>query len=439
MSLALRLRTLKVRRGKRRETVKVYEGVTPDRVRVFFLKHALFNKADKIYDKRTGAARFSFFGRAVVEFCKTFPQNYDMLHCMGWTTGLIPLYLDAFGGDSLEDTLTIFDPGALRYQGSFLPEDFSTLALPAKLFTDKALKHNERLNFSKAGILFSDVILTSSPSLADNLASGKMKHDLSEDFQEREEDIFGVLHGVEVKDWDPSTDPHLPLQYDSEHLNGKRRNKSELQHIFGLPQRPMVPLFGFFAPMVKDQGIKLVTKALETLLEEEEEIQCIFMGQGDDDYMKALTKLQKRFPKALGLHFSHDEALLHRSMAGVDMILAADPTGQDATVALRGMCYGTVPLFFRQGALKDAFKDWDGEGKPPKNKGAGVSFSVWDDEDLTAAMEEAIIRYRRPRRWRPMMEHCMAQDFSWDRSARLTAELYQELLEEFEEDEDADA
>lgn len=434
LSLARRLRTLKVRRGRRKEEVVVYEGYTPERVRVFFLDHPLFRKTDKIYSRRADAARYSMFSRAVVEFCREFPVPVDIIHCMGWASALIPLYLDAFGDDDLADILTVFSLEDLKYQGDFIEEDYKSLALPKALFSPEALELNGRINFSQAGVLFSDFIVTDSPSQARDIQTEALGQGLHEALYERGEDIFGVLPGVDVEDWDPASDDALPVTYDAEHLNGKRRNKSELQHIFGLPQRPMVPLFGFTAPLTRAHGADLLLGALEILLEEGIELQCaVLTDKGEADLMEQAVQLREKHPRQLGLHFGKDEALAHRTLAGVDLLVDLDAGGDGLLRVLRALRYGVVPLVYAGGPVRDVVADWDGQGNAPKNRGAALLLDERDAGALADVMEDTMERYRKPRTWRPMITHGMGLDFSWAQAAQGYVKVFEELLYEEEE------
>jgi starch synthase len=348
LQLARRLRTLQVKIERRVEEVVLYEGATPDRVRVFFLQHPLFDEGP-LYHKRHNAARFSFFSRAVVEFCRTSPAPTDIIHCMGWATALVPLYLDLLGDERLEDTLTVFAPCDLRQQGDFVPRDFDALGLPKALYSPEALERSGRLHFMQAGLLFGDVILADSPSAARDLQTEALGHGLDDLFSEREEDLFGVLPGVALEGWDPSRDAAISLTYDAEHLNGKRRNKSELQHIFGLPVRPMIPLLGFLGELSARRGGALVVGALEVLLDRGEDLQCALLcPDGEEALLAAAVALQEKHPRNVGLHFGElEEALTHRAVAGIDGKLTARERVDlllDRRLLRRDRCAGHPPL-----------------------------------------------------------------------------------------------
>jgi starch synthase len=450
LHMARRLRTLKVARGKRKEQVEIYESITPERVRVFFLKHPLFDTKGVYGDPGQGAyennaERFGFFCRAVVEFCEVFALTVDLLHGLGWPTGLLPVYLDAFGSERLADTLTVFSLGDPASQGVFPEKDFGVLELPQALMSPKALSCQGKVNFMQGGIHFGDFLLTSSPSHAAELLTKDGAGGLYEALQGRRDDLEGLLSGVEYESWGPEKDPHLPLKYDAEHLNGKRRNKAELQHIFGLPPRPMIPLFGYLSPLTEEKGAGIMIEALERLLDGGASLQCLFLSQGEARYVEALERLRDRHPRAVGLHIGQDEALLHRTVAGLDVLVVPSRTEPEANLHLLAMRYGTLPLVRAVGALKDTVVDASKFAPDlPVDLGVGVRFDAFTAKALHEALERALELLRKPKALRPLVEHDMATDFSWANAAKRYVELYEDLLfvdesdDEDNDDEDED-
>ncbi len=427
LRLARRLTPVKVPVGRKIEDVIVYEGLTPQRVRVFFLEHPRLSQEVVNGD---AAAHYAFFSRAVVEFCRTSTLPVDVIHCHDWATGLVPVYLDAYGQDGvLGQIMTVFSLHDLDAQGQFDASAMKALGLPTEYFADDALEDGGKINFTKGGILFADIVTTHSDSFARELARGAGGYSLDGALQEREEDLFGVTDGVDYDAWNPASDTQLAVNFSVERLNGKRRNKSDVQHIFGLPARPMTPLLGFLSPLEEAKGVGILVEALDELLSDGLEAQFIVMAEGNDSYKQALVALRDRFPRAVSLHFGQDEALKHRLMAGLDAILLPSRLESGSPIHLQAMRYGTVPVARATGALKDTLADWDGAGAAPKGKGAGVLFDEFSADALAGAIEDTIEMLRTPRSWRTIVQHCMSTNFSWAQVAHQYIEIYKDLVE----------
>ena len=115
-----------------------------------------------------------------------------------------------------------------------------------------------------------------------------------------------------------------------------------------------------------------------------------------------------------------------RFTPGADLYLMPslfEPCGIGQLLALR---YGALPLVRATGGLADTVDDYD---DARGSRGTGFVFHGHDEAALHAALARALHTWhRRPAAWRKMQRRAMKRDFSWDRSARATMNLYQGIL-----------
>lgn len=71
-----------------------------------------------------------------------------------------------------------------------------------------------KINWVKAGILESDRVLTVSPHYAKELISGEEKG-VELDNIIRKTGISGIVNGMDVQEWNPSTDRYINVNYDA--------------------------------------------------------------------------------------------------------------------------------------------------------------------------------------------------------------------------------
>jgi granule-bound starch synthase len=71
-----------------------------------------------------------------------------------------------------------------------------------------------KINWMKGGILESDRVITVSPYYAQELVSGDDKG-VELDNIIRRTGITGIVNGMDVQEWNPSTDKYLDVKYDS--------------------------------------------------------------------------------------------------------------------------------------------------------------------------------------------------------------------------------
>ena len=304
--LAMRLTEISVLWHGKKESVLVYEGVTHERVPVFFLKHELFGDRAWVEGPASedidNAVRYAFFSKCVLEFCRTSSRAVDIIHCLSWTTALIPTYLSVhYDRDpAMADLMTMLHINDLADQGCVSPGILNRIELTSSVIAREEVVLDRRANFVHSGVLFADMILTNSPAFAKQIQQNKVGGALSATLLERSSDLTGIPLGIDFAGWDPSKDSNLPVSFDREHLNGKRRNKAELQHIFGLPLRPLEILVGLTGHFSEADGAVVVANAVEELLLDNLEMQFVVVGDGDFASKKRFVELAERFPESVG-------------------------------------------------------------------------------------------------------------------------------------------
>jgi starch synthase len=120
-----------------------------------------------------------------------------------------------------------------------------------------------------------------------------------------------------------------------------------------------------------------------------------------------------------------NEALAHQIEAGADLFLMPslyEPCGLNQMYSLK---YGTIPIVRAIGGLKDTVEDYNAESQ----SGTGFVFSPYDSAAMLAAIDRSLLVYRDKQAWTALRQRAMGADFSWDRSAKLYSNLYEQLLQ----------
>ena len=439
MRLSRRLEPLEVpRKSKNQSKLEaiLWESQLDHGVRVVFVqadeyfdREGLYGDSENSFEDN--AQRFAFFSRAVVEFTRVFSLDVDILHCNDWHTALAPIYARHYFEDEFANTSLMLTIHNLAYQGKFNSDDFDSTGLPKKYASDSELFDADGdLNFLKGGLLYSDHITTVSPGYAEEIQTPEGGAGLHEVLQSRAEDISGILNGADYSIWSPEVDRHISVQYEVETLNGKRRNKAEVQHTLGLPVRPTLPLFGVISRLTEQKGIDLLIPTVQSLLsdleDERDGFQLVILGEGPTHFREQLTALQKEFPKRVVFQQGYSEQMAHRIQAASDVLIVPsrfEPCGLTQIYAMR---YGTVPVVHATGGLKDTVIDV----RENPDTGTGFVFDEHTQDSLAGALERAAATYRNYRKWRPLMVRAMEKDFSWNESARHYESLFRASREE---------
>jgi starch synthase len=239
--------------------------------------------------------------------------------------------------------------------------------------------------------------------------------------QKRDDDVVGILNGVDYGLWNPAVDPWIAERYTESNLTAKGSCKRSLQRALGLPARDEVPLLGMVSRLTSQKGFDLVEKIFDQLMELD--LQMAILGSGEERYEEFFRRVAKQFPKKVGVRVGFDEALAHRIEAGADIFLMPslyEPCGLNQMFSLK---YGTIPIVRAVGGLKDTVEDFD----PEQETGTGFVFGPYESEALMAAVERALQAYDDKKAWTALRRRAMSKDFSWERSADAYSNLYQQL------------
>jgi starch synthase len=382
----------------------------------------LYGTADGDYPDN--ALRFSFFSRAVLETCAAMNINPDVIHCNDWQTGMVPLYLRTIYRDweNFKGTATLFTIHNLGYQGLFPASDIRYTGLEWDYFTPERLEFFGKLNYMKAGLLYSDLINTVSMTYAKEVLEKENGFGLDGVLRMRKEALFGVLNGIDYGDWDPSNDGLLPLQYSEGDLREKARCKRVLEKEAGL-DRAGAPLFGFVGRFSSQKGLDLLAESMDEL------VSCganlVVLGRGEDYYQDLLMKASGRHPGKVFLRTGFEDNLAHLIYAGSDFFLMPsryEPCGLGQLIALR---YGSVPVARKTGGLADTVADYD----HLLSKGTGFLFSDFTPSGFMNAVKRALCVFCDKGRMRKIISEAMKADFSWRKSAEQYVELYKKAVE----------
>jgi starch synthase len=342
----------------------------------------------------------------------------ELIHCNDWHAGLLPLLLSAIGKPRPATLFTIHN---LAYQGLFPSDELAKLALPAGAFA--CMEFYGRISFLKAGIRSADALTTVSPTYAREIRTPEYGCGFDGLLRERSASLAGILNGVDYQFWNPATDPHLASNYSAGAVAPKNDCKRAIQSLLGLEPQLNAPLLAFLSRLVHQKMPDVVLDVLPEFLKNG--AQFVLVAEGDNGYQAAFRELAIQYPGRVSVQ-GYQEELAHRLLAGADMVLHPSRFEPCGLVPIYGMRYGTVPLVRNSGGMADTVID-----TTPETIRQGIATGFSFDEPSAAALADclhrALAHYRQPIAWRRLQARGMRQDFSWRRSAKAYADLYQKL------------
>ena len=201
--------------------------------------------------------RFTFLSRASLELCKALGFFPDVIQCNDWQTALVPMYVNTVEWmKPLHAAATIYSIHNLAYQGVFDGGGMFITGLGREHYNPGELEHFGAMNLTKAALYHSTLLGTVSPTYAREIQTGTYGSGLDGVLAARSGDLVGILNGIDIDEWNPATDRHLPARFDVSDLSGKAACKAALQKEAGLAVRPDVPLFGVIGRLDPAEGVR---------------------------------------------------------------------------------------------------------------------------------------------------------------------------------------
>lgn len=408
-----------VQLGWRNQYCGVYTAER-DGITFYFVDNEFYFKREGCYGFGDDGERFAFFCLAALELPSRIGWMPDVIHAHDWHTAMVPVYYRSKYAwrKEYEGIKTVFTIHNIEYQGKF---DCYILGDLFGLDVDMlpTMEYGGCLNLMKAAIISADRVSTVSPTYAKEITTKEYAHGLDPILREHSYKLSGILNGIDVKSYNPWTDPAVIKKYSAGRPSGKKADKLALLKEFGLPEEENVPLIGMVTRLVSHKGLDLVRQTLEAIIPH---ARVVLLGSGDEEYERFFTGAAGWHSDRIGVKIGFDRALSRRIYAGADMFLMpskSEPCGLAQMIALR---YGTLPIVRETGGLADSVKDC-GDGV-----GNGFSFKQFEAWDMLDAIMRAIVAYKNEDEWKMLVERAMRCDFSWTSSAKEYVAMYEGMF-----------
>ena len=389
-------------------------------VTYYFIDNDEYFDRENIYGHIDDGERFAFFSKAVLEMSLKLGLNPDIIHCNDWQTGFVPLFLKAFYLESLGNVRVVYTIHNIEYQGKADP-DFLSDVLGVDESWRNVCTQDGLINAMKTAIVLADKITTVSETYANEIRYEYFSNGLDSILTENAYKTCGIVNGIDMALFNPSTDKKLPFNYRPSAMAGKAKCKVALQERVGLPVRADVPVVAMISRLVKHKGLELVEWVADSLATMG--IQLVVLGTGDSHYEDLFRFLNHVHPESVSANIMFDASFASLVYAGADFLLMpskSEPCGLSQLIAMR---YGTVPIVRETGGLVDTVA--------PLNivtlEGKGFTFKLFNAHDMLNAVERARDFFYDGDKLKKHRVNIMKIDSGWQESVKKYMGLYKEI------------
>lgn len=384
---------------------------------VYFVSGGPISASLKVYDPNPAldGEKYVFFSLAAIELARRLGWRPDVVQANDWHTAAALYALRRSQPDDFwRGVKTVFTIHNLGYMGAEAENALWDYNLPP--IFEPLLPPWARHQPMPLGLWSADAIVAVSPSYAEEIQTPEYGYGLETFLRSRQARISGVVNGIDTAQWDPARDPALTVNFGPENLSARAGNKAALQAQFGFEPDPNIPLLAMVTRMDQQKGVDIALEALRQSADQP--WQAILLGTGSAALEESARRLEADFPQRICAAMRFDAKLSRQMYSGADIFLMPsryEPCGLAQMIAMR---YGALPLARATGGLRDTIAD----GK------TGFLFTDASPSVMSATLRRALAIYPNRAQWQTMQKNAMAEDFSWQLSARRYYELYQKIV-----------
>lgn len=350
--------------------------------------------------------RFMIFSAAISALARL--RGPDVLHLNDWHTG-------AALGLLTDPPPSVFTIHNLAYQGQ---APASWLArLPHR---SEAYEWYGGTNPLTGAVALADRVTTVSPTFAIEATRPETGFGANEALAARGDDFTGILNGIDTEAWDPLTDPHLAIHYDSSNPGRKREIGRRLALEVGW-DGSNEPLIGMVTRLTDQKGVDLALDSSTAL--RQLGARMILLGAGERSLSDSARTIAREIPDRFHFREGYDEGLAHRIFAGSDLYLVPSRFEPAGLTQMQAMRYGSIPVVTDVGGLHDTVSDADAHPET----GNGLVALQPSTTAVADALGRGIGAWRSTKRRGEIRRRGMTHDWSWSGPASEYHRLYSEI------------
>ncbi len=399
--------------GWRRQYTGIYE-MDYEGVHYYFVDNEYYFNRESLYGYIDDGERFIYFSNAVIEFIYRGDFKPDVLHGHDWQAAAAVAICNI--KKPVEGIKTVFTIHNILYQGWLMHSAFEELFNLDRIHFS-GFEWGGMLNLMKAGIFHADKITTVSPTYAEEIKTDYYGEGLQWMLNLRNPDVLGIVNGIDVDDYNPMKDTHLPVNFKTS-IPKKRENKKALQQEMGLPVDAHIPMFSIITRMVEQKGLHLVMAILEEFVQQN--VQVVVLGNGLYEFESFFNYLANKYPDKVHVTIGFDEGFSRRIYAASDFFVMPslfEPCGLSQLIALQ---YKAVPIVRETGGLKDTVIPFD----IYNGVGTGLTFANYNAHELLDKLNEAVRIYQDPDHYKALIKNISKVNNSWAKSADRYLDIY---------------
>lgn len=340
-----------------------------------------------------------------VSLCHCLEEGFipELIHCQEWGGGLAAAHAKLLYAEKLQGARSVLTLHNARYDFHCLESEIERLGLDRVHFGLDGFEFWGKVSLLKAGIYYSDAVCFTSPGYHSTVLQGELPGGIRGFLEFNSAKIHGVQNGLDYSKW-------VAPEYDRN--NARKRLRAAL----GLFQ-DKDPLM-VYCHVDAESG--KVSETLSTIMSNilAMDIQLIVGLSRDGWEADFFPMVAKQNPEKVAVLDAHQqpEGVLSACLSAVDVLLVSGLEEPSATLLLKAMARGVLPVSDPIGGSFGLLRGYDGF-----NAGAANSFlsaEPWPDQILRTLRLALEVRTEVPSVWDKMRQNASTLRMEWPNTAQ---------------------
>ena len=298
--------------------------------------------------------RFAMFASAVLTYCTQ--SNFEFQAILGheWGGALVGALCHTVYQEAFHNIPFFFNVHNITYDFHVQPSEIEKIGLPRKDFNMDGYEFWGKVSLLKAGILYANKVLFPSSGYRDAMLNTNLPGGLSGFLNRNSDKLLGIQFGVNYKFWDFNDKAKRPIK------EAKRIAKASLGRQFGMDLTNKLIIYSHM-----DMESGNASETLATILSDiAKQNALIIVGMSPEhpewNYYQEVSHQYSNFVRIL--QFDSEEAnnreKLRDTLAASDILFAANLQEPSASIILKAMAAGTLPLTGRNVGIASMLTDY---------------------------------------------------------------------------------
>ncbi len=362
------------------------------------------------------------YAHAVCAWLSQAARAYDVVHCDGMETAIIPTIMRKFYGHDarVAAVKSVVSVKGIEDKAGIPMYWMEKIGFSADMASSDGMEFYGKLSILKGAYLHADAIAFPNTCIKRRIEKNRGKDIGMEGVLfDKLDKLYTIGRGICGKCANPETDKAIEANYSIRDMSGKTKCKNALTLKYRLKKGQ--PVVAYIGNLDADSGLSLVNDILDDLMDNK--VNLVIAGTGTDNQIKTVNGWKDEFKGQIAfLNEKPSCEDVRRILSAADILLLPPKHENTCTLHLVAMRYGCVVVARNQGCVANDIQRVKNIEKIADNDN-GFTFANFDSDEFYDAVMDALDVYE-SEDWNKVRENAMSKSVTLNDTANDCVSIY---------------